>query len=224
MTTDEAYAALRAPFHPQHINFRVGNKRSGQYTILSYLDARQVSERLTSVDPLWSVEHNDLHTRSAGTKSKDVWTDGNKTQQPYNLIHASVRASLTVTIGDLRVTRSDVGEEVGDEDDLKLIKTVYSDALKRAAVHFGVGAYLYEIDMGTIPTSGVEHGRIKPETVDVLRKRYEGLVAQHLLQPWQVDTLLIVLGDDSPEKREWLAGRWAFEYESLMQSMLSKRS
>ena len=43
------------------------------------------------------------------------------------------------------VTREDIGEAT--EGDLGTLKAASSDALKRCAVHFGVGRYLYDLPL-----------------------------------------------------------------------------
>lgn len=212
MDIHDAYAALRRPFEPAAINFRVGSKRGNVYTVLSYLDARMVAERLTEVDPFWQVQHGDVKVmRLEATRQRG----GRDVRQ----LRASVDCKLTLAIGDEFATRSDVGEEIGDEDDIKLEKTVYSDALKRAAVQFGVGAYLYDLDMGVIPAAAVEYGRINEKTVETLRQRYKGLVQDELLLPWQVNALEEILqaaGNKDEDLRDKLAARWQREFVELM--------
>lgn len=56
---------------------------------------------------------------------------------------ACVKGTLTV----VGIPKSDVGEDSGNEEPMK---RACSDALKRAAIHFGIGRFLYEL--GTINT------------------------------------------------------------------------
>lgn len=96
----------------------------------SYIDARAVMDRLDSV---------------VGT---DAW------QTCYELREADTKAvecRLSVLFGDTWITKADVGypNEARDADnpDKEPIKAAYSDALKRAAVQFGIGRYIYSLEL-----------------------------------------------------------------------------
>ena len=52
---------------------------------------------------------------------------------------------LTVTIDGDPVTKCDVGGESQQPDEGDRVKAAFSDALKRAAVKFGIGRYLYRL-------------------------------------------------------------------------------
>jgi len=86
--------------------------------MLAHIDARAVQDRLDAICP-------------------DAWTFEIEvipgTRQP------TVKGRLTV----LGVTREDIGE--APEGDLGTLKAASSDALKRCAVHFGIGRYLYDL-------------------------------------------------------------------------------
>lgn len=114
----EVLDLLRRPFTANAIKFKIqagGGTESAkkQAVIVSYLDARLVIERL-----------ND----AAGLD----WHD------EYETFPNSIVCRLTVC----GTTRIDVGEP-GDSPQGKKPKAVYSDALKRAAVKFGVGVPIY---------------------------------------------------------------------------------
>ena len=82
-----------------------------------YITARMVMDRL-----------DDVVSPIGWTDSYIVLSDG------------SVECSLSITFdGSEWLTRCDVGTAEGTEP----MKSAYSDALKRAAVKFGVGRYLY---------------------------------------------------------------------------------
>jgi hypothetical protein len=84
---------------------------------VQYITARMVMDRL-----------DDVVSPTGWTDSYVVLSDG------------SVECSLSVTFdGSEWLTRCDVGTADGSEP----MKAAYSDALKRAAVKFGVGRYLY---------------------------------------------------------------------------------
>ena len=84
---------------------------------VQYITARMVMDRL-----------DDVVSPIGWTDSYIVLSDG------------SVECSLSITFdGSEWLTRCDVGTAEGTEP----MKSAYSDALKRAAVKFGVGRYLY---------------------------------------------------------------------------------
>ena len=84
---------------------------------VQYITARMVMDRL-----------DDVVSPIGWTDSYIVLSDG------------SVECSLSVTFdGSEWLTRCDVGTAEGTEP----MKSAYSDALKRAAVKFGIGRYLY---------------------------------------------------------------------------------
>jgi len=108
---------LKAPFSPNQIKWRASNFNGNKSSALLYLDARDVMDRLDEVFGIgrWTTEYADLETRCVCKLS--VSFDG------WGWIH-----------------KSDVGTQSTFEGE----KGMYSDALKRAAVQFGVGRYLYD--------------------------------------------------------------------------------
>jgi hypothetical protein len=122
--SEDALIHLRRPFTPAAMKWKVqvtgpkGKKEKTWATVVGYIDARLVYERLNMV--------------VAGGWSEDpIRVEGN----PNALLYA-----LTV-LGQRHV---DVGIGQGSSEDMK-IKGVHSDAIKRVAVRFGIGAYLYSM-------------------------------------------------------------------------------
>lgn len=112
----EAARHLRRPFHPNAIKFKIQNSLGpNRATIVAYIDARLAIERLNLVCPhLWHDEYRPYGERvDSGHLICDLTIDG--------------------------ITRSDVGAGQGNDK----AKAAFSDALKRAAVHFGIGVSLY---------------------------------------------------------------------------------
>jgi hypothetical protein len=114
-------ADLARPFPPERVSWRVGSttqdKKRGM--ALAYIDARDVMDRLDEVcgPEGWSC-------RYPATSGK------------------AVLCEIAIKIG---------GEWVGKEDgagdtDVEAEKGALSDAFKRAAVKWGVGRYLYDLD------------------------------------------------------------------------------
>lgn len=89
-----------------------------------YIDARMVVERLNAVV-------------GAG-----AWEDA---YRPLNVGQEALAVGIPVecSLSVLGVTKTDVGQISPGEKDDKMWKSAYSDAFKRAAVKFGIGAYLY---------------------------------------------------------------------------------
>lgn len=117
MNSNEMTQALSAPFSDTELKRRPGR---GSKTF-RYVDARTVARRLTDVLGItgWSFE------TTVADPERQV-----------------VHGRLTVTIDGATIVRSDFGYPNSDSDDEPL-KSAASDALKRAAVQLGVGAYLY---------------------------------------------------------------------------------
>ena len=122
-TIDAALPLLRRPFSPSAVRAKVQNqdraKPPSWGRVIRYIDARLVSERLNLVaGGRWSYDYAPLDPALWPEPDED---DG----KPPPLF---VTCSLTV----LGQTHADVGE--GRDP-----KAAYSDALKRAAVPFGIG-------------------------------------------------------------------------------------
>lgn len=135
----EMFDALCEPFATDEIEWRVGptNKsRNGgdpatKGVALAYIDARTVMDRLDSVCGI------------------DGW------QCNYT---AGVNGSIVCNIG-IRVGHQISGEWVWKADgagatDMEAEKGALSDAFKRAAVRFGVGRYLYDLDSPWVELEG----------------------------------------------------------------------
>lgn len=113
-------AALSKPFPGDRISWRVGSttgdKKKGM--ALAYIDARDVMDRLDE-----AVGPNN-------------WQDRYEFHGPRTVCYLSIR------INDEWVTKAD---GAGDSD-VESEKGSISDALKRAAVKWGIGRYLYDLD------------------------------------------------------------------------------
>ena len=106
---------------------------------LCYIDARLVCDRL---DDVLGV---------AG------WED------TYQLLpDGSVQCRLSLRLDGRVVTREDVGSPSEQPDAGDRLKAAFSDALKRAAVKFGVGRYLYRL-----PSQWVDYDPVKKQLVQI---------------------------------------------------------
>lgn len=116
-TPEQIYEALKKPFAPHLLHWRVGarTKDKTKGIALAYLNARDVMKRLDDV----------------------VGMENWQCRYPY-----AGCCELSVRINGEWITKSDGAGET----DVEGRKGQYSDSLKRAAVLFGVGRYLYYLD------------------------------------------------------------------------------
>ena len=116
----EIYDELSAPFAAEEIDWRIGstNQDKTKGMALAYLDARAVMDRLDTV------------CGPAGWQCNYLFGTG-----------SSVVCNLGVFMDGVWVWKADGAGATDVEGE----KGALSDALKRAAVRFGVGRYLYEL-------------------------------------------------------------------------------
>lgn len=118
MTFDSA--ALAAPFPADAISWRAQTvtKNGDKALALAYIDARDVQDRLDAV--------------CGPANWQDSYTE---------TVKGRLICTLSIRIGDEWISKSD---GAGDTD-LEGDKGAISDALKRAAVKWGIGRYLYNL-------------------------------------------------------------------------------
>lgn len=160
---DIDWQQLRAPFLPSDMDFRIQSihERDGkkQAIVVAYIDARAVQDRLDDVvgPENWSFDWEPLVT-------------GNGT--------------VTVAKGTLTicgVSKSDVGDAGKTEP----TKASVSDALKRAAVMWGIGRYIYALD---VMFTGVEmRGKNEIIPAEDLKRLRAALLRQGSAQPARED-------------------------------------
>jgi hypothetical protein len=111
---------LRAPFPPERVSWRVGSttadKKKGM--ALAYIDARDVMQRLD-----------------------DVCGPGGW-QNTYPHANGKTVCAIGIKVGDEWIWKAN---GAGDSD-VEAEKGALSDAFKRAAVQWGIGRYLYDVD------------------------------------------------------------------------------
>lgn len=114
--------ALAAPFDETEVKFKPQAVKGNRALALAYVDVRAIMDRL---DNVLGVEN---------------WQDR------YQLLpDNSVMCRLRLRIGERWITKSDVGGPSEQPDGGDRLKAAFSDALKRAAVKFGIGRYLYRL-------------------------------------------------------------------------------
>lgn len=117
---DAIAAALAAPFAVDEIKFKPGVVSGSRALALPFVDARVIQDRL-----------DDVLTVMGWQDSYECLPDG------------SVVCRLKIRIGGEWITKEDVGGQSEQPDEGDRRKAAFSDALKRCAVKFGIGRYLY---------------------------------------------------------------------------------
>jgi hypothetical protein len=114
--------ALAEPFAREEVKFKPAVVSGNRALALAYVDARVIQDRLDEVlGPLnWQDDYECL-------------SDG------------SVVCRLRLRLVNEWVTKVDVGGPSEQPDGGDRLKAAFSDALKRAAVKFGIGRYLYRL-------------------------------------------------------------------------------
>lgn len=130
MESKELLTQLQAPFKPEEIEWRVQsatvNDRGTQLLVLPYITSRSIMKRLDDVfGGFWQSNF-------------DKVVVGN--QEAFT-------CRLSIKIGGEWITRSDASAV----SDIEAVKGGHSNALKRAAVHWGIGRYLYDLDSVWVP-------------------------------------------------------------------------
>ena len=115
-------ADLSAPFDVKEVKFKPQSVKGNRALALAYIDCRVIQDRL---DDVLGVEN---------------WMD------EYEILtEGSVMCRLRLKLNGEWVTKSDVGSPSEQPDQGDRLKAAFSDALKRAAVKFGIGRYLYRL-------------------------------------------------------------------------------
>jgi len=133
-------AELKAPFAPAAISWRVGSttKDKSKGMALAYIDARDVQDRLDAVCGVdrWQCRYVPMHDKK------------------------------TVCEIGIRVPRAPDGDGIeyewiwkadgAGDSDVEAEKGALSDAFKRAAVRWGIGRYLYDLEAPWVELDTVE--------------------------------------------------------------------
>jgi hypothetical protein len=123
-TPEDIYEALVAPFDPRLLKCKPGVVKGAVALAFTYVDARDVADRLDAVLGVggWRDDY-------------ELLPDGN------------MLCRLELRIGGYWVRRCGVGSPSEQSEGGDRSKAAESDALKRAAVKFGVGRYLYRLPL-----------------------------------------------------------------------------
>lgn len=138
---------LKEPFKPEVVSFRVGSvkKDKTKATALFYIDARDVRDRLDEVcgPENWQCRFPicDPSSVSYSDTRKDKGWDNEEKPSVSSRTSGKTICEIGIRINDEWIWKSD---GAGDSD-VESEKGAISDALKRAAVCWGVGRYLYDL-------------------------------------------------------------------------------
>ena len=129
--------ALKAPFPPDQISWRVGPKHDNKTIPLAYIDSRDVQERLDAVcgPGGWQTRHHDC---GGGKLACEV---GILIKHTVKARASGIDGVIEQTVGEGWIWKSDGA----GSSDIEAEKGAFSDSFKRAAVQWGVGRYLYDV-------------------------------------------------------------------------------
>ena len=139
---DTISRALAAPFDPAEVKFKPAVVSGHRALALAYVDARVVQDRLDEVLGVLG------------------WQDNYKV-----LPDGSVMCRLRIRMGDQWITKVDVGGQSEQPDGGDRTKAAFSDALKRAAVKFGIGRYLYRLQAQWVDYDPQKRQFVRPPTL-----------------------------------------------------------
>ncbi len=147
--------ALAEPFDPGEVRFKPAVVSGNRAMAIAYVDARVIQDRLDDVLGVagWQDEYECL-------------PDG------------GVVCRLRLHLGDQWITKMDVGSPSEQPDEGDRRKASFSDALKRAAVKFGIGRYLYRL-----PSQWVDYDPQKRQFARTPKLPADALPRPHVASP-----------------------------------------
>ena len=122
MNAQEIAARLAAPFELSEVKFKPQAVSGSRALAVAYVDARVIQDRLDDV------------------LGVDGWQDDYECRPDGTVV-----CRLRLRLDGAWVAKVDVGGPSEQPDGGDRMKAAFSDALKRAAVKFGVGRYLYRV-------------------------------------------------------------------------------
>lgn len=121
-TVREIIVELGEPFAPNEVKWKPQVVQGERALAIAYVDARVIQDRLDEV------------------LGPENWQD-----EYESLPDGTVVCRLKVRIGGEWLVKVDVGGQSEQPDGGDRVKSAFSDSLKRAAVKWGVGRYLYRL-------------------------------------------------------------------------------
>ena len=175
----DIFDRLKAPFSPEDIEFRVGSttRDKSKGLALAYVTSRAIMDRLDSV------------------VGPTEW------QNEVKVCDDGVVATLTIRVGGEWIMRQDGAQFTN----IEAFKGGISDALKRVAVLYGIGRYLYslpqewvELDNGRMSAQTIKKLRAKLGGVNYTPKKKEGGMSQAYAEQEQLELKEVKLEDLPP--------------------------
>lgn len=123
MTPKDIMDALAEPFEASEVKFKPQSVKGNRAMAIAFIDARLVMDRLDDV----------------------VGVDGWQDEYTPTGEDGGVICRLSLKIGGVWVSKTDVGGQSEQPDSGDRTKAAFSDALKRTAVKFGIGRYIYRL-------------------------------------------------------------------------------
>lgn len=161
-TVEQIFEELREPFPPQDIQWRIGQKsKDGKKAmVLPYVTNRAIMERLDQVVGVgnWYPEFRPV---DAGGE------------------HGMIcRLTIVINLGDDLGWRTLTREDGASNTKIEPIKGGISDSMKRAAVQFGIGRYLYNLKESWVVLG--DYNRFEPPSLPIwaLPKGFAGTQVQ----------------------------------------------
>lgn len=130
--------ALAAPFDEKEIKWKPQMVKNNKCLAIAYVDVRVIEDRL---DGVVGVEN--------WQDSYEVLNDG------------SVVCRLAIRFNGEWVTKTDVGSPSEQPDGGDRLKAAFSDAMKRTAIKYGIGRYIYRL-----PSQWVDYDPAKKQIVN----------------------------------------------------------
>src|SRR5690348_7020696 len=177
---------LRRPFHPEDVKFKIQTLGAKSALCVAYIDARHVQDRLNSGPNItWSNEFREI---IIGDELKAV--------------EASIHVTYTDDNGSYggNVSHADVGSFDNVNEKSHGLKALYSDAFKRAAVHFGIAVSLYSLPTMFLPKTKevLRWNESKKSFVGITEKGEKLLRAEY--RQWLIDIGVNEFGKPLPER------------------------
>src|SRR5262249_26540804 len=152
--------ALAEPVAQAEVKFKPAVVKNNKAMALAYVDARVIQDRL---DEVLGVEG---------------WSD------EYELLpDGSAVCRLRCKLGGEWLTKMDVGSPSEQPDAGDRVKAAFSDALKRAAVKFGVGRYLYRMPQQWVDYDPVRRQFVRPPSLPDFARKAKKAAAPPAAEP-----------------------------------------
>lgn len=209
------WKALAAPFHKADVKYRIQSvTRDGTKALfLPYVSSRSIMDRLDSTDGVGPGNWKDEYIRLSPTIPMDAATatvggvDYNgktDTKAVAKLIENHYQAGflcrLSIRFGEDWLTK----EGISSDSEIQNLKGGESGALKRAAVKYGIGRYLYNLPDLWIPVvkdfqQGLESAYYKGSYYYYLKPDLSNFGAPSAEKPGNNDHIPVTLGTKPPE-------------------------